>query len=172
MIAVLKASLASLTSSSSMFWSFYQTISSQQLSIRFNCFCRWISQAVISQTFWWRQSHSCCTLVHSASERTRSHFWKEAWVHSLHLLESLLTWHVKSQKTHSLQERMVRSSQSSLVVRLQQHTEELTERLVQQGGILGSEDRTTERRSSVKHRLSRIVYTAQPVYWIMLEMIL
>ena len=59
---------------------------------------------------------------------------------------------------------MIKSLQLSLVIRLQQHIKELTERLVQQEDILDSKKRTIKRKSSIKHELNRIVYTVQLIY--------
>ena len=69
-----------------------------------------------------------------------------------HLSESLLTQHSLQLETQHLQDHMTRSSDLSQEDKLQHQIKELAEVVLQQEGILGSENRTMRGRGSVKHK--------------------
>ena len=74
----------------------------------------------------------------------------------LHLLEFLFTQHVKLQETYFLYKYMIKFLKSNLVIRLQQHTKELTNKLMQYEDIISSKNRITRERDSIKHKFNRI----------------
>ena len=149
--AASEASQASLTFSSSMFWNFCWTISSQWDLMRSCYFCRWDKQ-VISSWAWFiaswtsTQSHtrSCCTQAHSALKITRSHLQEVCDTHFEHLKDSELTQHERDHKTHSLHDCIVSVARARLHASLQQWIVKLTVFLMcwfDMKGKKGSEDR-------------------------------